>query len=200
MPKVVDHAERRTRLIQAFWRVADHEESGELPSVRAVAHAAGVSKTNVGHYFDSQGHLVVEAVLWDTRRTVDEVVATDLSRCTLDDAVTALAPLCGTARGRQRRVAVLLHAWQLSAQYRQLQPLAAHIHSCQSEAVEHVLVAMRARRLVHRSRDLIEAGEQTVAFLNGVIVQSTALEVNYPPARITHLLTAHLAHLAARPR
>lgn len=199
MPKIVDHEERRERLVQAFWQVAD-DESGELPTVRAVAHAAGVSKTNVGHYFESQGHLIVEAALSDTRHVVSRIVAKDLKACTLEDATATLLPLCGVGQNRKRRRVALLHAWQISAQQPGLQPLAAQIHNYQSEAVAHVLVAMRGRRLVHRSRDLIEEGDQTVVVVNGLLVQGSALEIDQPPGRTRHLLTAHLAGLSARPR
>lgn len=199
MPKIVDHDERRARLIKAFWDVVDNEGS-DVPSVRSVAQAAGVSKTNVGHYFSSQGQLVAEAALWDVQSNTDRIIASDLSACDLDDASTALSRLCVPSAIRRRHGAVLLHAWMLSAQDPQLQPIIAQIHSCQAAAVEHVLVAMRSRRLVHRSRDLIEEGEQTVAFLNGLVVQGQSMPVNFPPARVRQLLTAHLADMSARPR
>lgn len=199
VPKIVDHEERRDRLIQAFWDVAD-EEPGELPTVRAVAHAAGVSKTNVGHYFESQAHLVVEAALADTRHVASHVIARDLQRCSLEDATTALLPLCGVGEGRSERMVVLLHAWFISAQQPHLQHLSGQIHNYQSEAVGHVLVAMRARRLIHRSRDLIEEGDLTVAFVNGLVVQGSACAAEQPPGRTKHLLAAHLADLSARPR
>lgn len=59
MPKIVDHAARRTEIVHALWEVI---YSGGIDSVsfRSVAAAAGISIGRVQHYFASRRDLILE--------------------------------------------------------------------------------------------------------------------------------------------
>jgi len=69
MPKRVDHAERRTAIVQALFRVV---ERGGLPaaSVRAVAAEAGVPASQVQYYFPTKAELLAAALDQLGRRVV----------------------------------------------------------------------------------------------------------------------------------
>lgn len=58
MPKVVDHAQRRTEIAFALWQVI-YEQGIEAVSFRSVAQAAGVSIGRVQHYFADKDELVL---------------------------------------------------------------------------------------------------------------------------------------------
>ena len=70
MPKRVDHAERRARIIDALLRVAGREGLAAV-TMRAVAAEAGVSLRLVQYYFDTKADLL-HAVLEDLERRSHE--------------------------------------------------------------------------------------------------------------------------------
>src|SRR5699024_5473162 len=59
MPRIVDHAARRTEIVYALWAVI-HEKGLDSVSFRAVAEAAGVSIGRIQHYFTSKEELIRE--------------------------------------------------------------------------------------------------------------------------------------------
>lgn len=60
MPRTVDHAQRRTELTAAMWRVVDRGQL-EPVTVRDIAAEAGVSVGMVQHYFPSKEELLLFA-------------------------------------------------------------------------------------------------------------------------------------------
>ncbi|MCZ8281177.1 MAG: TetR family transcriptional regulator C-terminal domain-containing protein [Aquidulcibacter sp.] len=61
MPRVVDHAERRTKFIVASWGVIANEGLNAA-TLRRVAAAAGVTTGALTHYFTDREALLVEAL------------------------------------------------------------------------------------------------------------------------------------------
>lgn len=59
MPKIVDHAARRTEIVHALWLVI-YTRGIDAVTFRAVADAAGISIGRVQHYFPSREALVLE--------------------------------------------------------------------------------------------------------------------------------------------
>ena len=57
MPKIVDHAQRRTEIIHALWAVI-YERGIHAVTYQAVARAAGISVGRIQHYFSSKQELV----------------------------------------------------------------------------------------------------------------------------------------------
>jgi AcrR family transcriptional regulator len=67
MPRAVDHAQRRTELAEATWRVIQRDGI-EGASVREVAREAGLSMGSLRYFFDSQDGLLRFAMLEVMRR------------------------------------------------------------------------------------------------------------------------------------
>src|SRR5690625_5022830 len=59
MPKIVDHAQRRTEIVHALWQVI-YLRGIDAVSFRSVAEAAGISIGRVQDYFPSRRELVLE--------------------------------------------------------------------------------------------------------------------------------------------
>lgn len=57
MPKIVDHAKQREKIVEATWRVILREGIGQT-SVRKVAEEAGLSPGAMRHYFSTQSELL----------------------------------------------------------------------------------------------------------------------------------------------
>lgn len=60
MPKIVDHSQRRTEIIEAAWRVILRSGLTGM-TIREVAREAGVSNGVIGHYFESRDDIVISA-------------------------------------------------------------------------------------------------------------------------------------------
>ncbi|WP_167193605.1 TetR/AcrR family transcriptional regulator [Brevibacterium pigmentatum] len=82
MPKIVDHAQRRTEIVHALWQVI-YLNGIDGVSFRSVAEAAGISIGRVQHYFPSRSELILEGC----RHLVDSAEVADL-----DDADASSAP------------------------------------------------------------------------------------------------------------
>ena len=70
MPKIVDHAQRRTEIVHALWQVI-YLKGIDGVSFRSVAEAAGISIGRVQHYFPSRSELILEGC----RQIVDSAEA-----------------------------------------------------------------------------------------------------------------------------
>ena len=82
MPKIVDHDERRQELIDALFRVIE-AQGPHAVSTRSVASEAGVSKSNIGHYFESQAAMLsaaLDRVVDQTSRQASALLAEDLDQ------------------------------------------------------------------------------------------------------------------------
>ena len=95
MPKIVDHAQRRTEIVHALWQVI-YLKGIDGVSFRSVAEAAGISVGRVQHYFPSRSELILEGC----RQIVDSAEAagpegTDApSEPGCAEAVSALREFC----------------------------------------------------------------------------------------------------------
>lgn len=63
MPKQVDHRERRGRIAEALWTVAERDGIAAA-TVRYVAAEAGVSVGMVQHYFSTKDEMLLFALQW----------------------------------------------------------------------------------------------------------------------------------------
>lgn len=59
MPKIVDHAARRTEIVHGLWAVI-YTSGIDSVSFRSVAEASGISIGRVQHYFPSRRELILE--------------------------------------------------------------------------------------------------------------------------------------------
>lgn len=60
MPKIVDHGERRTEVLEATWRVI-RSRGLEAATVREIAKEAGFSNGVLAHYFTDKDDILVQA-------------------------------------------------------------------------------------------------------------------------------------------
>lgn len=60
MPKIVDHEERRSEVLEATWRVISNEGL-ESATVRRIAKEVGLSKGALAHYFTSKDDILIQA-------------------------------------------------------------------------------------------------------------------------------------------
>ncbi|TYS47776.1 TetR/AcrR family transcriptional regulator [Bacillus infantis] len=79
MPKIVDHEQRKKRIVQATWQVI-LDKGVEGASVRNIAAEAGVSLGALRHYFSTQDELLVYAM-----KLVNENVINRVSEIALKD-------------------------------------------------------------------------------------------------------------------
>lgn len=199
MPKIVDHDQRRSEIISAMWRVVDADGVGGV-SVRSVAASAGVSKTNVGHYFDSQPHLLALGALESATNTTARILATELGDDPLADATNLLMRMVPDTPTKRRRAAVWLHVLDVGAHNPGTQALTTEIESMHTNAVVHVLEQLRTRKLVHRGRDIASEATALHALVDGVALQNLAARAMMSKNLARDVLRGHLAGLAAAPR
>ena len=67
MPKIVDHAKQREKIVEATWRVILREGIGQT-SVRKVAEEAGLSPGAMRHYFSTQSELLAFSMAFVSER------------------------------------------------------------------------------------------------------------------------------------
>lgn len=199
MPKIVDHDQRRSEIISAMWRVVDSDGVGSV-SVRSVAASAGVSKTNIGHYFDSQPHLLALGTLESASSISARIQATNLGEDPLGEATTLLMRLVPDTPAKRRRAAVWLHVMDICADNPGTQEVLTDIESAHTEAITHVVEQLRARKLVHRSRDIAAESAALHALVDGVALQALSSRALMSRTLARDVLRAHLASLASAPR
>lgn len=95
MPKIVDHAQRRTEIVHALWQVI-YLKGIDGVSFRSVAEAAGISVGRVQHYFPSRSELILEGcrLIVDSAEVADPDDADASSDSGSADAVAALRDFC----------------------------------------------------------------------------------------------------------
>lgn len=199
MPKIVDHEQRRSEIISAMWKVVDADGVGGV-SVRSVAASAGVSKTNVGHYFESQPHLLALAVLDSANSSLSRIVGAELGSDPLNEATTMLLRLVPDTPAKRRRASLWLRVLDLTAEQDGLAVLVAEIENSHLAAVNYVLEQLKARRLIHRGRDLSAEAARLHAVVDGVAMQTAAARGLMSKALARSVIQAHLAELASAPR
>lgn len=199
MPKIVDHDQRRSEIISAMWRVVDSEGVGGV-SVRSVAASAGISKTNIGHYFDSQPHLLALGALESAANVSARIQATSLGEDPLGEATTLLMRMVPDTPAKRRRAAVWLHVIDVCSDNPGTQEVLLDIESAHTEAVTHVVEQLRARKLVHRNRDIAAEAAALHALVDGVAMQALSARALMSRNLARDVLRAHLASLASTPR
>ncbi|SDR75156.1 DNA-binding transcriptional regulator, AcrR family [Brevibacterium siliguriense] len=95
MPKIVDHAQRRTEMVHALWQVI-YLKGIDGVSFRSVAEAAGISVGRVQHYFPSRSELILEGCrqIVDGAEAAGPEDADESTRTGSADAVSALRRFC----------------------------------------------------------------------------------------------------------
>lgn len=194
MPKIVDHDQRRADLLDALWRVVASRGAAAV-TVRSVAAEAGVSKSNVGHYFRSRAELLSAAVaqqLDDVQHRFDAIVAGPLDADAAIDAILLAVP--ATPRRReQSRVWLLLLAD--SAADPDVQPILSQLNRAVRAAAETLLTAMAANGLVGVGRDAAVEAARLHALVDGLSVQSLSDPDLLPARQLREVVQAQVLDL-----
>lgn len=195
MPKIVDHDERRRSLLDALWRLAEKDEPFE-PSIRKLAAEAGVSKSNVSHYFTTRADLLTAAV--------DDIVAGATGTATrlLSDApghddfvvtVLSLLPLTPLERRRAR-------VWRLLISERSdiddEQDLLARFNEHVQRGLRRMLELMKARGLVRADLDLDLESNRLQALIDGLSLRLLSSGDHLDHGTVRRIVDEHLRSLA----
>ena len=199
MPKIVDHDQRRSEIISAMWRVVDNGGVNSV-SVRSIAASAGVSKTNIGHYFDSQPHLLALGAAESAASVSARIVASDLGDDPLVEATNLLMRMVPDTAAKRRRASVWLHVIDMCADNPGTEELVLDIESAHTDAITHIVEQLRARKLLHRGRDVAAEVAALHALVDGVALQALTSRAVMPKNLARDVLRSHLAGLASSPR
>lgn len=194
MPKLVDHAAQRERILDALWRVVAAQGAAGI-SVRSVAAEAGMSKSSLAHYFPSQGALIAAAIEQSMDASQKRVDRLDLDSPDIEAMVTAcsLAIPDTPARRRQAEVWLFLAAQSQDAD---LKDILRVLNDRVDDNVRAGLEAMARNGLMGEGRDLEVETRRLHALIDGL-----SLQVVTDPRRTTgplvhRTIVQHLTDLA----
>ncbi|MFI2713329.1 TetR/AcrR family transcriptional regulator [Micromonospora sp. NPDC018662] len=192
MPKIVDHDARRAELAEAMWRVVYRDGVGAA-TVRSIAAEAGWSPSALRHYFATQTELLVFAMDHVMAEAAERFTAGDRSGTTRQIVQRMLEELLPLDRQRVREAEV----WLLLAARAQVDPAARERMTEADDGVRRAAEAAVAL-LVGEPADP-DATARLHALLDGLTLHALLHPDRMPPARIRHLLAAHLDQLAQGP-
>lgn len=92
MPRKIDHASRKSQLIDALWSVI-HQQGMSAVSLRTVADSAGVSVGSLRHMFPTRDALLVYAAELMIERVTERIRSVQLSGDAVADATAILMHL-----------------------------------------------------------------------------------------------------------
>lgn len=195
MPKRVDHDERRREILAALWRVVERDGVAAV-TVRSVAAEAGLTKTMLGYYFDSQSQLLGMAV----EQTIDEVtgrfLALDLGTCDEGTAVKAIMLAIPTTAERRRQAQVWLMLVGRRAGEPDLAQVLSRLNRTVRQGAVTLLTAMAAQGLLGAGRDLDLEAVRLHALVDGLSVQTLSDEPLMPARSVRQVVRAHVRELA----
>ena len=195
MPKIVDHDERRSDIVDAMWRVVEH--SGfEAVSIRSVAAEAGMSKATIGHYFRKRSDLISYAVERNIITVTSELVKLDLDTCTVDVAVEALMVTIPTTPQRRQQSQVWLSLLASHNLDPDISRSLTHLNVTVRVGLMVVLRALRKQGVVAANRDLLLESARLHAYVDGLSLQTLTDPATMPPAQVRTLVRLHLEDLA----
>ena len=197
MPKIVDHDQRRRELVDALWRVVNSSGASAV-SIRSVAAAAGIPKSNVIYYFPSRGRLLaaaVDQVMVTTRSAADLVLEEPL---TIDRMLSILSMIVPTtpARRRQAEVWRLLNAEESGDET--FSALLGDFNDRVRAGLRELVGLSVAAGVVDAGRDIELETARLHALVDGLSLQTMADPRRLSPADIERILRLHLEDLAAR--
>lgn len=195
MPKIVNHDERRKHYLDALWRVVDRDGVAAV-TTRSVAAEAGMSKSNVGHYFSSRSDLLAAAVAQQLDGVADELAAMDLDHCTTSTAIAAIMlalPMTPIRRNQAR-----VWQWLVSRPASDPESAAtlAELNARVRAGVDEVLAAMNAGGLIGTGRDLDVEAARLHALVDGLSLELLSEWSNLSISAIRRIVTTHVRDLA----
>lgn len=195
MPKIVDHEERRRECEDALWRVVTRDGASAI-SVRSVAAEAGMSPTNLTHYFPSRAELLAAVVrrhVSSVRAAAGEIGGDGVSTEQAIEMVMAVIPTTPTRR-RQSEV------WLLLVHERHANKTADNLlREVQRQVYQSVLGGIEGLRragCLGVGRRVEDEASVLHALIDGLSVQSLSDPRSMTARRVRRLLTQHMEELA----
>ena len=195
MPRLVDHAVRRSEIAEALWQVV-RRQGIHLVSVRSVAAQAGTSPSALRHYFATQEELLGFAL----QSVVDRVTA-------------RLMPVLGSLRGRSGALRILEELLPLDPDRRDevqvylafnvrahldpaLRAIRDDAEAASRRAVRHALQLLADGGALGQGHDPEAQTDQTYPLVDGLALHGTLWPERYPPEHLRRALHAHLDQLS----
>lgn len=195
VPRLVDHAARRSELAEALWRVV-REQGIHQVSVRTVAARAGVSPSALRHYFTTQEELLGFAL----QSVVDRVAGRVLPQLPhlqgRSGAHAVLEELLPLDPDRRDEVEVYLAFNVRAHQDPALRAIRDDAEAASRRAVRHALRLLAEDGALGAGRDPETQTDQTYPLVDGLALHGTLWPDRYPPAHLRRALHAHLDQLA----
>ena len=189
VPRVVDHAQRRTELAEAVWRVI-RRDGVEAASVREVAREANLSMGSLRYFFDSQDGLLRFAMSEVVSRVTQRIEAGATAReaavqrgKTFDVVVDLLEEVMPFDDERLGEAQIWLAFASRSLIDPQMQALRRAADDGIRELCRQCLLGLRAAELMAADRNLGVETERLWALVDGLTL---------------HLVTGHTTRRAAR--
>lgn len=194
MPKIVDHDQRRRELVDALWRVVN-EKGASVVSIRTVAAAAGIPKSNVMYYFPTRGHLLaaaVDQVMGTTTESAGALLDVPLD---VDRSVRIILMVIPTTPKRRRQAEVwrLLNAEESGDL--ELSKLLDDFNDRVRSGLGVLVERMIDDGVIDRRCDAELETERLHALIDGLSIQTMANPRRLSPRRIEEIVRAHLRDL-----
>jgi AcrR family transcriptional regulator len=194
MPKVVDHEQRRRECEDALWRVVSRDGASAV-SVRSVAAEAGMSPTNLTHYFSTRAELlgaVVRRHVASVRAAAGEIGPEGV---TVEQAIRMLMAVIPTTPIRRRQSEI----WLLLVHERQSSDVADGLLRSVQRLVQQEVVAglegLRRAGFLGAGRRIEDEALLLHALIDGLSVQSLSDPRAMNRARVRRLVTQHIEQL-----
>lgn len=195
MPRLVDHAAQRERILDALWRVVATQGASGV-SVRSVAAEAGMSKSSLAHYFPSQGALIAAAIEQSMDATQKRVDLLDLDSSDIERMATACSLAIPDTPARRRQAEV----WLFLAGQSQDPHLGEILRALNDRVDQNIRVgleAMSRNGLLAPGRDIDVESRRLHALIDGLSLQ-VVTDPRRTTARLVHrTIVQHLIDLGS---
>jgi AcrR family transcriptional regulator len=189
MPRAVDHAQRRTELAEATWRVIQRDGI-ERASVREVAREAGLSMGSLRYFFDSQDGLLrfaMQEVIRRVRARFDAGVEAREAAARRGKAFDVVITMLEQVMPLDDERLIEAQVWQAFAARALIDP---QMRAMRREVDDEVRKLCRQCLLVLRGLELMDPGRK--------LAQETERLWALVDGLTLHLLTEHTSRRTAR--
>ncbi|GGD88401.1 TetR/AcrR family transcriptional regulator [Microbacterium murale] len=195
MPKIVDHAARRTELAHAFWNVTLRDGIAAA-SVRGVATEANCSPAALRYYFPSQDELLDFTWTFVLGRALARAEALDLPDSPLEAAQVQLEQSLPLDGERLAEARLWFTVASSAGSNERLQARVRELHTLLNRGCTEVIHRLREAGVVDPARDASTEAVRLHAFLDGVAFHMAMRAESYSAAQIRAMLRRHLEDLA----
>lgn len=195
MPRIVDHDQRRQECADALWRVVSRDGAGAI-SVRSVAAEAGMSPTNLTHYFPSRAEMLAAVIRRHLDLGIAAVAEIGSDVIVIEQAVEMLMAAIPTTPTRRRQSEV----WMLLVHERSASEVAdrllQEVQQTVFRGVLEGLDVLERSGLLGSGRHVADEAHRLHALIDGLSLQSLCDPVGMSEGRVRRLVTQHLSEIA----